>query len=207
MGEESQEICIAFRNKGHIAYSCDLQECSGGQPEWHIQGDMWEAFANGCPDGGDWDMAIVHITCTFMCNSGALRLYKLGKKVNGIDRERWRKMIKSTKEFNRALALPVGKLVLENPIMHCHATERIKRPWSQTIQPYEYGHPESKRTCLWIKGLPLLQPTHILPPPISGKWDNQTPSGQNKHGPSPQREKNRSKTYPGWAQAMADQWG
>lgn len=208
MGEESQEICKAFRAVGHRAFSCDLLYCSGGHPEWHIKGDMWNAFDQGVPGTGEkWDMAIVHIVCTYMCNSGALRLYRGGKKVNGIDPIRWEKMIASTKEFNRALQLPVKKLALENPIMHCHAKERILKPYNQTIQPYEYGHPESKRTCLWIKGLPLLKPTDILPLPESGHWNNQTASGQNKLPPSETRGKERSKTYSGWAKAMAEQWG
>lgn len=212
MGEESQEIAIAFRAKGHNAYSSDLQDCSGGHPEWHIKGDMWEAFYGKYHTGlhhvtehPHWDMAIIHITCTFMCNSGALRLYKGGKKINGIDEVRWMKMIESTKEFNRGLALPVGKLVMENPIMHCHARERISANWNQTIQPYEYGHPETKRTCLWVKGLPLLKPTNILPFPENGRWENQSPSGNNNLGKG--KGKQRSKTYLGWAQAMAEQWG
>lgn len=200
MGEESQEICKAFRAKGHNAFSCDRQTCSGGHPEWHLQMDMWKAFYSR-----KWDMAIIHIVCTYMCNSGSLRLYKNGKKINGICEDRWNKMIESTIDFKKALNLPVKKLVLENPIMHCHAKKLIGIKQSQTIQPYEYGHPESKRTCLWIKGLPLLRPTNILALPKCGYWENQTKSGQNKLGSG--KGKERSKTYRGWAQAMADQWG
>ncbi len=207
MGEESQEICKALRAKGHNAFSCDIQDCSGGHPEWHIKGDMWKAFDNSVPTGGMWDMVIVHIVCTFMCNSGALRLYKGGKKANGICEDRWRKMVASTEEFKRALALPCKKIALENPVMHCHAKRLIGVNQSQTIQPYQFGHSESKRTCLWLKGLPLLKPTNILPLPECGHWDNQTPSGQNKLAPSATRGKERSKTYTGWAQAMAEQWG
>jgi hypothetical protein len=88
MGEESQEICKAFRNKGHEAFSCDLKGSSGGHPEWHLQQDMFQAFENFNPD-----LAIVHPVCTFMCNSGALRLYIGGKKINGIDGRRWSKMV------------------------------------------------------------------------------------------------------------------
>lgn len=206
MGEESQEIVKAMRNKGHNFYSVDIQPCSGGHPEWHIQGDMWEAFFRLDKEIG-LDMAIVHITCTYMCNSSSLRLYVGGKKVNGIDHNRWVKMLDSVRDFNRALRLPVKKLVLENPIMHKHARERIDEPYTQTIQPYEYGHPESKRTCLWLKGLPKLLPTKILQKPECGYWDNQckTGSGQNNLGSG--QGKQRSKTYPGWAKAMAEQWG
>lgn len=202
MGEESQEICKEFRKRGHTAFSCDLQDCSGGHPGWHIKGDMWEAFENGW-----WDMVIIHIVCIYMCNSGALRLYKEGKKVNGIDCDRWQKMINSTNDFKKALNLCCEKIVIENPVMHCHAKNLIGVNQSQTIQPYEYGHPESKRTCLWLKGVPLLKPTNILPLPESGHWENQTKSGQNKLTPGKYRSKERSKTYAGIAKAMAEQWG
>lgn len=206
MGECSQQITIAMRAKGHNFFSVDLQPCYGGRPQWHIQGDMWEAFYR-LNDSVGLDMVIVHIECTYMCNSGVLRLYKQGKKENGIDNDRWVKMLKSVDDFNRALALPVDKLILENPIMHRHARERINKQYSQTIQPYEYGHAESKRTCLWLKGVPLLKPTNILTRPECGYWDNQcvTGSGQNKLGKGKSNE--RSKTYLGWALAMAEQWG
>lgn len=200
MGEESQEICKAFRAKGHNAFSCDLLPCSGGHPEWHLQMDMFEAF-----NSKQWDMCICHPLCTFMCNSSALRLYKNGKKINGRCYERWGKMVSSTQQFIKLLNLPIDKLVIENPIMHSHAAELINTPWSQTIQPYEYGHPETKRTCLWIKGLPLLKPTNVLPKPSTGLWNNQSPSGNNNLGKG--CGKKRSKTYSGWAKAMAEQWG
>lgn len=127
MGEESQEICKAFLEKGHNAYSCDLQDCSGGRPDQHIKGDMWDvfytAFAPALPD-----LVVVHIVCTFMSNSGALRLYIGGKKKNGIDTVRWQKMIESTEDFKRALNLPCEKISVENPVMHCHAK---KTNWRQ----------------------------------------------------------------------------
>lgn len=206
MGEESQEICIAFLEKGHNAFSCDYQDCSGPRPDRHIKGDMFEAFENTfypkLPD-----LIIVHPTCTYMCNSGVLRLYKGGKKANGRDPVRWGKMVGSAIQFKKVLNLPCGKIVVENPVMHGHAAEIISCKQTQTIQPYEYGHPESKRTCLWLKGLPALKPTNTLPMPESGHWNNQTASGQNKLPPSEMRGKLRSKTYRGIAQAMADQWG
>lgn len=150
MGEESQEICKAFRKQGHTAYSCDLQPCTGGHPEWHFQADMFKVFH----DNGPWDMIIAHPTCTFMCNSGVLRLYKNGKKVNGIDTDRWTKMEASAHQFRQLLELPCPRIAIENPVMHSHAKKIIGTEQAQTIQPYEYGHPESKRTCLWLKGLP-----------------------------------------------------
>jgi hypothetical protein len=202
MGEESQRICLAFTERGHNARSCDLKPCSGGHPELHMQIDMLEAFYKFQPD-----LAIIHPTCTFMSNSGALRLYLNGKKANGIDWVRWGKMEKSAKDFKMLLALPCEKLVLENPVMHCHAKSIIGVRQSQVIQPYEFGHPESKATCLWVKGLPLLKPTNILSKPECGHWDNQTKSGQNKLPPGPNRGTERSKTYMGIAKAMAEQWG
>lgn len=202
MGETSQAVCIAFRNKGHKAFSCDLQDCVGGYPEWHIKMDMFDAFAIR-----QWDVVIAHPTCKYMANSGALRLYIDGKKKNGIDTARWHNMKLAANEFKRILNLPVGKLCVENPIMHCHAKNIVGVHQTQTIQPYEYGHPESKRTCLWLKGLPPLKPTNILELPESGHWDNQTPSGQNKLAPSSDRWQIRSKTYKGIAEAMAEQWG
>jgi hypothetical protein len=102
------------------------------------------------------------------------------------------------------LNAPIPKIALENPVSII--SSKIRRP-DQIIQPWQFGHPESKATCLWLKGLPLLEPTKILPKPASGRWENQTPSGQNKLGPSADRWKIRSKTYSGIAAAMAAQWG
>jgi hypothetical protein len=99
---------------------------------------------------------------------------------------------------------PVQKIAIENPVGVI--STRIRKP-DCLIQPYEFGHPESKKTCLWLKNLPVLQPTNVCAKPASGYWDNQTPSGQNRLGPSPDRWKERSKTYPGIASAMASQWG
>jgi hypothetical protein len=157
MGEESQAICIALRAAGEEAYSCDLQDCSGGHPEWHIKGDMFEVFDTLKPDA-----VIAHPTCTYMCNSGALRLYIGGRKENGICPIRWAKMVASAQEFKRVLALPVKVLGVENPIMHKHAAEIVGIKYSQIVQPYQFGHAESKATCLWLKGVPTLFSTNSL---------------------------------------------
>lgn len=154
-------------------------------------------------------MVIAHPVCTFMCNSGALRLYINGKKENGICPIRWKKMVESAKQFKRLLELPCDKIVIENPVMHKHAMDIIGVKQSQSIQPYEFNEDASKRTCLWIKGLPLLKKTGYYPSRIiDGKkrWSNQTDSGQNKLPPSETRGKERSKTYGNIAKAMADQW-
>ena len=199
--ELSGVVRDAFRAKGHDAWSCDLMPCDGDNT-YHFQQDVTEIIYDDC-----WDLLIAHPPCTFLSNSGALRLYKGGKKCNGTDRDRWDNMVKGAVFFRLFLCADIPKICVENPVIHGHATEIIGEKYTQTIQPYQYGHPESKRTCLWLKGLPELKPTNILTKPECGYWDNQCPSGQNKLGPSPDRAKVRSQTYTGIAEAMANQWG
>ena len=116
-------------------------------------------------------------------------------------------MVAATVFFRAMICADIPKIAVENPVMHGHGVERVGKKQDQTIQPYQFGHPESKRTCLWLKGLPPLVPTNILSKPACGYWDNQCPGGQNKLGPGPNRAKLRSTTYRGIAEAMADQWG
>jgi hypothetical protein len=190
--EYSGTVRDAFIAMGHDAMSCDLLPTD--KPGPHFQGDVFEAIAMK-----DWDLAIFHPPCTYLSNSGAHWLHR--------DPTRWAKMEEAAMFFKRLLEANIPMVAVENPVMHKYAVEIIGRRQNQSIQPYEYGHPESKRTCLWLEHLPLLIPTNILPKPESGKWDNQTASGQNKLGPSPDRWKIRSTTYQGIAEAMADQWG
>lgn len=199
--EESQEVCKAFRALGHEAYSCDLQECSGGHPEWHIKGNVLDHLREG------WDLGIFHPVCTRLANSGALRLYRGGQKINGIDWDKWADMEAAAAFFKKFKNLPYPHAI-ENPIMHKHGIRATggTSP-SQIIQPWQFGDPESKATCLWLYGLPKLISTNILQKPECGYWNNQTPSGQNKLAPGRDRAKIRSKTYKGIAQAMAKQWG
>jgi len=199
--ELSGTVRDAFRAKGHDAWSCDIQPCDGDNT-YHFQQDVTEIIYNDC-----WELLIAHPPCTYLSNSGSLRLYKGGKKANGIDRDRWEKMVKAAVFFRLFLCADIPKICVENPVIHGHAMEHIGEKYIQTIQPYQFGHPESKRTCLWLKGLPELKPTNILTKPECGYWDNQCPGGQNKLGPSPTRAKDRSKTYQGIAEAMANQWG
>lgn len=187
--EESQRVCEAFRKKGHEAYSCDILPASGGHPEWHIQGDVLEQLDKG------WDMMIAHPPCTYLSNAGARFLFP--KKV--LNKERLRKGMKAKKFFMKLYEAPILLKVIENPI----PSTIYKLPkYSQTIEPYEHGHPFKKKTCLWIQGLPLLKPTKILPKPestkVAGNWFN-------KGGKD--RQLNRSKTFQGIADAMAEQWG
>jgi hypothetical protein len=175
----------AFIAKGHDALSCDLLPTE--RPGPHYQGDVFDVINDG------FDMMIGHPPCTHLAVSGA----------------RWfaQKQVEQRQAiwfFMEIVNANILKIAVENPV--CIMSRLYKKP-SQIIQPYHFGHPESKKTCLWLKNLPLLKPTNILPIPDCGHWDNQTKSGQNKLPPSPDRWKLRSATYQGIANAMAEQWG
>jgi len=173
----------AFRELGHEAWSCDILPAEDGGP--HIQGDVRQVLGDG------WDLMVAHPPCTHLAVSGARHFHR--KQVEQAE----------ALEFVQTLMdAPIPRIALENPVSVI--SSRIRKP-DQIIQPYQFGHPESKKTCLWLKGLNPLQPTAVMQ--MRGRWENQTPSGQNKLGPSPDRWKIRSKTYPGIAHAMATQWG
>lgn len=185
--EYSGTVRDAFLRKGHDSWSCDLLPTDVPGP--HFQGDVLSVIKNN----GPWDMMIAHPPCTHLAVSGA-RYFKnkIAQQAQALD-------------FVRILLnSDIEKIALENPVSII--SSNIRKP-SQIIQPYQFGHPESKKTCLWLKNLPLLVPTNILALPASGVWDNQTPSGQNNLKPSKDRWKIRSKTYFGIAEAMASQWG
>ena len=203
--EESQEVCKAFRARGHEAYSCDLQECSGGHPEWHIQGDCLPLLNGRCTfqDAGGgthtlddrWDLIIAHPPCTKTSNAGAKHLWK-GHRLNI---PRYYEGLCGKALFMAILEADCRKIVVENPIPS--AIFDFPKP-TQIIQPYEYGHPVSKKTLLWEKGVEPLKPTNIVKPEANcheaGTWFM-------KGGK--ERQKNRAKTFPGIAWAMAEQWG
>jgi site-specific DNA-cytosine methylase len=183
--EYSGAVRDAFIAQGHDAISCDILPTDAPGP--HYQGDVRDILEDG------FDLMVAHPPCTHLAVSGA-RWFK-DKQIEQAE----------ALDFVRLLlAAPVDKIALENPISII--SSRIRKP-NQIIQPWQFGSPESKSTCLWLKNLPNLIPTDILPLPPSGRWNNQTPSGQNKLGPSPDRWKERSKTYQGIAEAMAQQWG
>jgi hypothetical protein len=199
--EESQEVCKAFRSRGHEAYSCDVQEPSGGHPEWHILGDALEALNGGkivTMDGiehnvGKWDLLIAHPPCTHLAVSGA-RWFTEGLKPLSLKYE-------AAAFFLKFAEADVEKIAIENPI--CVMSTLYRKP-DQIINPYQFGHPEQKKTSLWLKNLPPLKETDnvydymmALPEKERAKvwWMG---SGHAKE---------RSKTYPGIAKAMAEQWG
>ena len=201
--EESQAVCKAFRERGHEAYSADLQECSGGHPEWHIKGDCIPLINGNCnfiTEGGQWvhiegkwDLLIAHPPCTELCVSGQ-RWYTEGRKPYTLQRQ-------AIAFFYKFVMADCDKIAIENPISIMSTAYR--KP-DCVINPYQFGHPEQKKTCLWLKGLPVLQETDnvyeymmTLPEKERAKiwW-----MGSN-------HAKERSKTYPGIAKAMAEQWG
>ena len=205
--EESQEVCKAFRALGHEAYSCDIQEPSGGHPEWHIQGDALSLINGGCEfttaDGkrhaiaGKWDLLIAHPPCTYISNAGVRFLYPGGNGV--LNEERLKKGIEATHFFLRFLYADCDRIVVENPIP---STVYCLPKYTQIIQPWMFGHPVQKKTCLWLKNVDPLIPTNIVSEressKVAGNWFNK--GGKN-------RQKNRSKTFPGIAKAMAEQYG
>jgi len=196
--EESQAVCKAFRSYGHEAYSCDVQEPSGGKPEWHIKGDaVTEAYS------GRYDLMIAHPPCTYLSKAGARWMYPTA---GNLCRERLEKATKAKEFFMTLLNAPVGKICVENPTP-------LKvvdlPPPTQVIQPYQFGDPYSKRTLLWLKNLPSLQYTNVLQ-----DYRVYLPSntGGRKRGTKATRgvaknAKEASKTFQGIAQAMVKQWG
>lgn len=203
--EESQAVCKAFRELGHEAYSCDIQECSGGHPEWHIMGDCLPILGGCCEvhtmDGishvipGKWDMIIAHPPCTKTSNAGAKHLWR-GHKLNI---PRYYDGLCGKALFLAIWAADCERVVIENPIP---SAVFDFPPHTQVIQPYEYGHPVSKKTLLWERGVEPLKPTEIVKP-----MQNCHEAGTWFMKGGRERQKNRSKTFPGIARAMAKQWG
>lgn len=195
--EESQAVTIELRKLGHEAYSCDLLPCSGGHPEWHIQGDVVPLLKE------KWDMIIAFPPCTYLTNAGSVRLRIKGE----INQARMEKAIEAKKFFMSFLDADCKKIAVENP-----APGRIHRlpPYSQIIQPYQFGHPYSKRTCLWLKGLPPLLPTDIVAnhePYINGGCKDAHGNYRRFQGRKERDPLTRSKTFLGIAKAIAQQWG
>jgi len=179
--EESQVVCIEFRKRGHEAYSCDTEDCSGGHQEWHLKMDIFKALYLH-----KWDLIILHPPCTYTALCGNRWYWDSPLRISGIALCKY--------VWIESLII-CDKVVLEQPktIMQKHIGKK-----SQVIQPWQFGHGETKETWLWIKGLPLLKPTNIVEGRDHRIW---------KMPPSKDRAKLRSKTFPGIAKAMAEQWG
>ena len=182
--ERSARVRDALITQGHNAISCDIAPAPGP----HICGDVRHILQ------GNWDMMIAFPPCTHLSVSGARHFAR--KRADGSQQQ-------AIDFFMLLVHAPIPKIAIENPVGIMSTTYR--KP-DQIIQPWQFGDPESKATCLWLKNLPKLTPTNILPKPETGRWHNQTPSGQNRLGPSPDRAIRRSTTYPGIANAMATQW-
>jgi len=190
--EYSGRVREAFRAKGHDAWSCDLLESDDDSP-YHIQGDVRDILDDG------WDLMVAHPPCTYFTNSGVSWLHK--------DATRWLKLDEAAVFFNLLLDCDIPLKCIENPIPHKYAVSRIGgRKYTQIIQPYQFGHKETKATCLWLQGLPKLEPTTDLKDETMALPKNVR---QRLHylPPSPDRWKIRSTTFQGIADAMAEQWG
>jgi hypothetical protein len=202
--EESQAVTKELRKLGHEAFSCDLLPCSGGHPEWHYQQDVFEVIDKG------WDMMIAHPPCTFLAVSGARWLYnKDGSK----NTERWENQAKALDFVQKLMDAPIDKIAVENPISVI--SSQIRKP-DQIVHPWMFGDKASKSTCLWLKNLPLLEPTNIVE---KGEFIEFTSKkGVKKKQPkwyfdalknartTAERRTLRSKTFKGMAEAMAKQW-
>lgn len=198
--EESQTICKAFRERGHEAYSCDIQDCSGGHPEWHIKDDVLKVI-----DGG-WDMMIAHPPCTYFSRAAGNVLY---------NPERLKLTYKSFKFVLQLYNSKIKKICIENPPGWLSTNWR---KWDQKIHPYYFGDQEMKETCLWLKNLPLLQynlydnlfckkTATDKPMPLSSRLGSDGKIKNKYFVSRVSSSKLRSKTFPGIAKAMAEQWG
>lgn len=202
--EESQRVCKAFRSKGHEAYSCDIEFCTGKRPEWHIWADVTPFLNGNCTfrtcDGQEhsidkWDMIIAFPPCTYLSKAGSSNLYKDGE----LNEERFNRGQEAASFFMKIYNANCSKICIENPVP-------IKvwglPPCDQVVEPYYFGVPVTKKTYLWLKGLPFLCPTNVVEP----KYTFTTyPQFQNSHGKY--RQRNRSKTFEEVAGAMALSWG
>lgn len=217
--EESQEVCKAFRERGHRAFSCDIQECSGGHLDWHIQGDVLPLLNGNCKFttadahthtiDGKWDLIIAHPPCTYLTVTGNswFNVEKYGDKA----RERYTERYKAIAFFMHFALANCDKIAIENPV---GVMSTAWRKADQIIQPWMFGHPTVKKTCLWLKGLPALVPTDIVEVDKSDVYEYVAKNGHIKHDSrnrskcsKGERSKHRSKTFAGIAKAMAEQWG
>lgn len=197
--EESQAVTIELRRLGHEAYSCDIEPCSGGHPEWHLQADALEVLKI------KWDMIIAFPPCTYLTAAGAIRLFDKNGEIK--DPERFARGGKAAEFFRAFYEADCPRIAVENPVpLRCFGLPR----YSQIVEPFHFGDPWRKRTCLWLKGLPPLMATQIVEP--QGLWVSSTsqrrdPTVKQRYALNSNRDpKRRAKTFPGIARAMAEQW-
>lgn len=191
--EESGRVSAALRARGYEAWSCDLLP-TRGDPDWHIQGDAIAAIY-----GRRWGGIIAHPVCTYLANSGAKHLYAGMKAENGPNPDRWARMGHAAAIFQMVWTAPVDHLCVENPVMLGHPRRLFSLPKpAQIVQPWWFGHGEQKATGLYLRGLPPLKPTNIVSGREQRIW---------KMGPGENRQRDRSETFQGIADAFADQWG
>lgn len=212
--EESQEVCKAFREKGHEAFSCDIQDCSGGHPEWHIKGDVLPLLNGNCTfmtadththtQNGRWDLIIAHPPCTYLTVTGNRWFdeVKYGEKAKQRQKDRYKAIV----FFMQFAYANADRIAIENPVGVMGSAWKTA---DQIIQPWQFGDPYDKQTALWLKGLPKLKPTNVIARPerityASGKT---MPKWYAELWHDKDRSVLRSKTFPGIAAAMADQWG
>ena len=211
--EESQRVCAAFRAKGHRAFSCDILDCSGGHPEWHIKGDVLPLLNGNCKfktcDGkehtiiGKWDLLIAHPPCTRLCNSGQRWLY-FGDET--YRKQKRQEQAEAVEFFMRFVVAECDKIAIENPM---GIMSTLYRKPDCTYNPYDFkGETECKKTCLWLKGLKPLTPTQKLPKEArtQGIWKAQF-NGKAYAWNDKETARLRSQTPQGVAEAMAEQWG
>lgn len=207
--EYSGRVREAFRRLGHDAWSCDLLPSEDDSP-YHFQGDVTDYIGGGMVfsthrNPYHWDLMIAHPPCTYLANSGAKHLYLGMKKENGINPDRWAKMVDAAAFFRKMLQADIPCIAVENPVMHGHARQRIGQDFTQSIQPWQFGHMEVKRTCLWLKGFPKLAGTINVYDEMM-KLEYGQRAKVHHASPGPDRWKERSRTYEGIADAMAAQW-
>ncbi len=203
--EESQAVTIELRKLGHEAFSCDLFECSGGHPEWHYQEDVFEVIDKG------WDMMIAHPPCTYLAVSGARWMYN---KDGSINEERLKNQNDALDFVKMLMDAPIKSIAIENPISVI--SSQIRKP-DQIVHPYHFGDKASKSTCLWLKNLPKLEYTNVVEKGEFKEWTDKKSGKVKKQAKwyydalikaksSTERRTLRSKTFPGIAKAMANQW-
>lgn len=209
--EESQAVCMAFRDLGHEAYSCDVQHCALYiHMEWHIVEDALAVIRTPCTfvtvDGAQhtveaWDLLIAHPPCTYLTSAGAVRLFDHNHRIK--DPDRYERGLAARRMFMAFLGANVPRIAVENPTpMKIWGLPS----YSQIVEPWQFGEPWRKRTCLWLKGLPKLRPTQVVTP--RGLWVNANSKHKDEYElRSHNNQKTRSKTFPGIARAMAEQWG